>query len=157
AHLRDVGRALDLGGTAGHTTPEHQDGDDGAEGHSCVFWPTAPVVGKSFLPDPANAPATGEPMRSGYGFALVSSMILPARSTLTLNGVPGDRPASLRRTCSMFSSETTGMSSTERMMSPPTARSRPPTVTIRSPPCRPMFHAVEFCATVLTRNPAGAG
>ena len=30
-------------------------------------------------------------------------------------------------------------------------------VTIPSPPCRPMFHAIEPWATVLTRNPAGAG
>jgi hypothetical protein len=84
-------------------------------------------------------------------------MILPARSTLILNAAPGAKPASMLRIFSMFSSDTTGMSSTERMMSPPTGICFPPIVRVPSLPCRPMFHAVEPWATVLTRNPAGAG
>src|SRR3989441_31344 len=92
-----------------------------------------------------------------YWVVPVSSMTLPARSTLILNGVPSGAPANLLRIFSMLSSDTTGMPSTERMMSPPRAISRPPMVTILSPPCRPMFHASEPWATVLTRNPAGAG
>src|SRR5215831_20083185 len=56
----------------------------------------------------------------------------------------------------MLSSETTGIPSTARMMSPPRASCWPLIVAILSPPINPMFHAVEPSATVLTRNPAGA-
>jgi glycine/D-amino acid oxidase-like deaminating enzyme len=50
------------------------------------------------------------------------------RSTLILNGLPGATPANLFRMFSMLSSDTTGMPSTERMMSPPRASSFPPMV-----------------------------
>jgi hypothetical protein len=45
----------------------------------------------------------------------------------------------------MLSSDTTGMPSTERMISPPTGISLPAMVTIPSPPYRPMFHQLEEC------------
>ena len=83
------------------------------------------------------------PVVARYWVVLVSSMILPARRTLILNGLPGGAPANLLRMFSMLSSDTTGMPSTERMTSPPRATSFPPIVTILSPPCRPMFHAIE--------------
>jgi hypothetical protein len=66
----------------------------------------------------------------------VSSITLPARSTVILNVEPGAVPASLLRIFSMFSSDNTGMSSTERMMSPPTGISFPPMVRVPSSyPC----------------------
>jgi hypothetical protein len=104
-------------------------------------------------------------MRSGQRSSVTSCLLtyarefddLAARSTFTLNGAPGATPTNVLRIFSMLSSDTTGMPSTERMMSAPTGISRPPMVTIPSLPCRPMFHAIEPSATVLTRNPAGAG
>src|SRR5262245_20763289 len=54
-------------------------------------------------------------IRSGYWLVPVSSMTLPARSTLILIGALGGAAANRLRICSMFSSDTTGMSSTERI------------------------------------------
>src|SRR5207245_4080169 len=54
-----------------------------------------------------------------YWVVPVSSMTLPARSTLILNGVPSGAPANLLRIFSMFTSDTTGMPSTWRIISPP--------------------------------------
>jgi hypothetical protein len=51
------------------------------------------------------------PVVARYWVVLVSSMILPARRTLILNGVPGGAPANLLRIFSMLSSGTTGMPS----------------------------------------------
>src|SRR5258705_1577740 len=105
----------------------------------------------------AGEPGAGRAVEDVYWLLPVSSRTLPARSTLILIVAPGARPANWLRIFSMLSSDTTGMSLTDRMMSPPTGISFPPMVRIPSLPCTPMFHAVEPWATVLTRKPAGAG
>src|SRR6266542_2033754 len=98
---------------------------------------------------------SGAPL--GYWVLPTSTTILPARSTFILKGVPAGSAASRLRIFSILSSEPTGISSTERMTSPPTAICCPPMGAILSPPSRPMSHPDEPWATVLTRKPAGSG
>src|SRR5262249_47637680 len=99
---------------------------------------------------------TGSSPRSTHWIFPGSSSTLPARSTVTLYGLP----AGLLDSRSRIFARLTGsalMPSTARMMSPPSGSGSPPRLTTIVAPRSPIASAGEPLATVLTMKPVDPG